>query len=87
LVAIVQVGTKFTHGAWVVVLIIPLIIWGLVAIHRHYERFTEDIRYTGQAPLMFLHHTVVVPVNAITKATAGALVYATMISVDVHAST
>ena len=28
---------------------------------------------------MFLHHTVLVPVNGITKATAGALVYATTI--------
>ena len=85
LVSIVQVVTKFTTGAWIVVLIIPLIIWVLIAIHRHYVSFSEEIRYTGQAPLMFLHHTVIVPVNAITKAAAGALVYATSISDDVRA--
>jgi len=34
---------------------------------------------------MFLHHTVVVPVNGITKPAAGALVYATTISEDVRA--
>jgi len=87
LVFIVQIATKFLHGAWIVVLIIPLIIWLLVAIHRHYVRFAEEIRYTGQSPLMFLHHTVVVPVSGITKATAGALVYATTISEDVRAVT
>jgi hypothetical protein len=70
-----------------VVLIIPLIIWLLMAIHRHYAHFADEIRYTGQAPLLFLHHTVVVPVNGITKATAGALVYATTISEDVRAVT
>ncbi len=34
---------------------------------------------------MFLHHTVVVPVNGITKPAAGALVYATTICEDVRA--
>ena len=84
-VAIVQVATKFTSGAWIVVLIIPTIIFVLRRIHRHYMHFAKEIAYTGQAPLMFLHHTVIVPVNGITKPTAGALVYATTISEDVRA--
>ena len=85
LVVLVQVGTKFTEGAWIVVLVIPLFILTLRGIHRHYERFAKEILYTGQAPLLFLHHTVLVPVSDITKATAGALVYATTISEDVRA--
>ena len=84
-VAIVQVATKFTSGAWIVVLIIPTIIIVLRRIHRHYEHFEREVAFTGQSPLMFLHHTVVVPVNGITKPTAGALVYATTISEDVRA--
>lgn len=85
LVFMVQVITKFTEGAWVVVLIIPSIILLLKKIHSHYEGFNAEVRYTGHAPLMFLHHTVVVPVNGITKPTAGALVYGTTISEDVRA--
>jgi amino acid transporter len=85
LVSIVQVATKFTHGAWIVVLIIPLIILALRRIHAHYEHFAREVAYNGQAPLMFLHHTVIVPVNGITKPAAGALVYATTISEDVRA--
>jgi amino acid transporter len=84
-VAVVQVATKFMSGAWIVVLIIPTIIVVLRRIHRHYEHFEREVAFTGQAPLMFLHHTVVVPVNGITKPTAGALVYATTISEDVRA--
>lgn len=85
IVSLIQVATKFTEGAWIVVLIIPLIIYVLVRIHRHYEHFARDVAYNGQAPLMFLHHTVLVPVNGITKPAAGALVYATTISEDVRA--
>jgi amino acid transporter len=85
LVSVVQIVTKFSTGAWVVVLIIPLIIVLLRKIHRHYERFAKEIEYTGHAPLMFFHHAVVVPANGITKPTAGALVYATTISPDVRA--
>ena len=84
-VAIVQVATKFTSGAWIVVLIIPTIILVLRRINRHYEHFEREVAFNGQSPIMFLHHTVVVPVNGITKPTAGALVYATTISEDVRA--
>jgi amino acid transporter len=84
-VSIVQIATKFTEGAWIVVLIIPAIILLLRRIHRHYENFAEEVRYTGHAPILFMHHTVVVPVNGITKPAAGALVYATTISEDVRA--
>lgn len=84
-VAVVQVVTKLTHGAWIVVLLIPLIILLLRAIHKHYEHFAQEIKFTGQSPIVPLHHTVIVPVNGITKASAGALVYATTISDDVRA--
>ena len=84
-VSVVQIVTKFVHGAWIVVLIIPLIILVLRRIHRHYETFSREVAYTGQSPIMFLHHTVIVPVNGITKPAAGALVYATTISEDVRA--
>jgi amino acid transporter len=85
IVSILQVVTKFIEGAWIVVLIIPLIIVLLRKIHRHYEQFASEIRFRGQSPIIPLHHTVVVPVNGITKASAGALVYATTISDEVVA--
>jgi amino acid transporter len=85
IVSVVQIVTKFTEGGWIVCLIIPAIIWVLVAIHRHYTQFADDVKFTGHSLILPLHHTVVVPVNGITKATAGALVYATTISDEVVA--
>jgi amino acid transporter len=86
IVSILQVATKFLEGAWIVVLIIPLIILLLRKIHRHYTQFASEIEFRGQSPMIPLHHTVVVPVNGITKATAGALVYASAISDEVVAA-
>jgi amino acid transporter len=85
IVSILQVATKFIEGAWIVVLIIPLIIVLLRKIHRHYDQFASEIEFRGQSPITPLHHSVVVPVNGITKATAGALVYASAISDEVVA--
>ena len=85
LVSLIQIVTKFTTGAWIVVLIIPLIILLLQKIHSHYTEFAEEVRFTGQSPINPLHHTVLVPVNGINKASSGALVYATTISDDVRA--
>jgi hypothetical protein len=85
LVSIVQVVTKFTSGGWIIAVIIPVIIVILRTIHRHYTELAEEIRFLGQSPINPLHHTVIVPVNGITKATSGALVYATTISDEVVA--
>ena len=85
LVSVIQIVTKFASGGWIIAVIIPLIIAVLWGIHRHYVAFSEDIRFVGQSPITPLHHTVIVPVNGITKATAGALVYATAISDEVVA--
>ena len=57
LVSIVQVVTKFTHGAWIVVLIIPLIIAVLRRIHRHYS----VLRSRGR-----VHGSVAADVSSIT---------------------
>jgi amino acid transporter len=85
IVSIIQVWTKFTTGAWIVVLIIPALVGMLIAIHRHYVKFAEAIKFDGRSVIQPLRHVVVVPINGISKATAGALVYATTISTDVRA--
>ena len=85
LVAVIQVVTKFTAGGWIIVAIIPVIILLLRKIHAHYEEFAREIAFAGQSPIHPMHHTVIVPVSGITKATSGALVYATTISDEVLA--
>jgi amino acid transporter len=84
-VSIIQLVTKFTTGGWIIALIIPAIILILRKIHEHYTEFAEQIKFTGQSTIIPLHHTVIVPVSSITKATSAALVYATTIAEEVIA--
>ncbi|MFC5181481.1 APC family permease [Actinomadura harenae] len=43
LVLVVVLVTKFTHGAWIVVIAMPLVFWMMKAIHRHYERVAVEL--------------------------------------------
>ena len=84
-VSVIQIVTKFAAGAWIVALIIPLFILLLQSIHTHYRRFAIDIAFRGRSPILPHQHTVVVPIGAVNKATAAALVYATTLSRNVRA--
>jgi amino acid transporter len=85
IVSVIQVATKFLEGAWIIVLLIPLLILMLQSINNHYRRFKVDVAFRGRSPILPHSHTVVVPVSAINKATSAALVYATAISRNVRA--
>ncbi len=84
IVSVIQVATKFREGAWIVVLIIPLLIVLLQSIHTHYRRFAIDLAFRGRSPILPHEHTVIVPVSRVNKATAAALVYATTLSRNVR---
>lgn len=76
MVTIVFAITKFAHGAWVVVVIIPLFIYLLKSIHRHYESVGKELRVTHNEPWRGGQHIVVVPVSGVSKVALNALRYA-----------
>jgi amino acid transporter len=43
LVVLIAALTKFTEGAWVVVVLVPLIVWACGRVHGHYERAREAL--------------------------------------------
>ena len=45
LVLVVITATKFVHGAWIVIIAMPFIIWGLLAVHRHYRHVEEALSH------------------------------------------
>src|SRR6185312_698748 len=49
-VLIVVALTKFEEGAWVVVVLIPLVVWTATRVHRHYRRAGEAIALTPPDP-------------------------------------
>lgn len=84
-VLIVVASAKFVHGAWVVMVVIPLLVWLFVTIHRHYRDVDWQLKISPDAPLGALKHTVVVPIPGITKPVFNALQYARSLSPSVRA--
>ena len=81
IVLCVFVATKFLHGAWIVVVIIPLLVLLFKGIHRHYTWVAKQLTIAGgPEPLRHIRHTVVVPVSGIHRGVIHALEYARSIA-------
>jgi amino acid transporter len=76
LVVMVITATKFTHGAWVVVLLIPLLVMMFVSIRRHYADVAGQLSLEGYAVPPPMQHTVLVLVGDLHKGVIHALQYA-----------
>ena len=76
IVTLVIAATKFTHGAWIVVLVIPTLVATFLAMHRHYEDVAEQLSLEGLAGPPDLHHTVLVIVGDLHRGVVRAVQYA-----------
>jgi amino acid transporter len=76
LVALIISSTKFLSGAWIVVILIPLLVVLFLAIHRHY--LLVESERTTDIPLgpKDVRHRVIVPVEHLDPATKYCLAYA-----------
>ena len=78
----VFVTTKFLHGAWIVVVIIPLLVLMFRSIHKHYVKVATQLSTEGLVRLHEIRNTVVVPISGIHRGVINALQYARSISAD-----
>jgi amino acid transporter len=78
----VFIATKFIHGAWIVVVVIPLLVLLFRAIHNHYVMVAKQLSTEGLRPLQPIKHTVIVPISGIHRGVVSALQYARSISSD-----
>lgn len=69
-------GTKFTEGAWIVVLVIPLLVAAFLTMHRHYTDVAGALSLDGLAEPPVLHHTVLVLVGDVHRGVVRAVQYA-----------
>jgi amino acid transporter len=82
LVLLVVVVSKFTIGAWIPVVVIPIIAFILTRVKRHYDR-VERALALGESYRSRRHtHTVVVLVGRVHRATMAALTYARSLAPD-----
>ena len=86
IVALVFAVTKFRDGAWVVLILVPVLIVILSAIHRHYRRLAKSLSLEQYgAPPRTHRHRVILPVSGVHRGSLAALSYAQMLSDDVTA--
>lgn len=87
IVMLIFAVTKFTEGAWVVLIIIPALVKIFFTIHHHYKDLASHLtldEFSG-LPARQGRHRVIMPVSGIHQGTMEALRYAKLLSDDVTA--
>ena len=68
--------TKFVEGAWIVVVVIPVLVTTFVVMHRHYNEVAHELSLEGfEGPPRF-QHTVLVLVGDVHRGVVRAVQYA-----------
>lgn len=79
-------STKFTHGAWIVIVLIPLLIMLFRAIRSHYKAVSEQVALArGHRPPLPRRNIVVLPISGVNRAVIRAVDYARSRSGDIRA--
>jgi hypothetical protein len=86
IVAVVFAVAKFKDGAWIILILIPTLVFGLASIHRHYRRLARSLSLDdfGAAPPIS-RQRVILPLSGVHRGTLAALRYAQALSADVTA--
>ncbi|CAK0768753.1 Potassium transporter KimA [uncultured Gammaproteobacteria bacterium] len=88
---IVLTQSKFTEGAWIIVVLVPLVLYLIRGVKRNYLRISNELSLRHGGTGMWLRELdqfrpkVVVPVSKIHRGTLAALHFARSITNDVTA--
>jgi len=90
IVVLINITTRFLDGAWMVLVLLPLIIMVMLGIRRHYDSAADQLRLKEgikrpQSPDLMRETAAIVPVSSLDRATFRAIDYAERISPDVTA--
>ncbi len=86
IVMIVFAVTKFRDGAWIIVLLVPVLVFTFFQIHHHYKRLAKQLSLDdfGMPPIP-RRHRVILPIGGVHRGSLTALAYAQSLSADVTA--
>jgi amino acid transporter len=87
LVTVIVASTKFTHGAWMVIILIPIQVYVLLRINAHYSRVSDQIALDPATDKMpsYPEPILVVPVPGLNRVVARTIGYARALSENVTA--
>jgi amino acid transporter len=86
IVTIIFAVTKFRDGAWIVVILIPVLVMTFFAFHRHYRNLAADLSLKRDGKQTYINrHRVILPISGVHEGTLAALNYARILSTDITA--
>jgi amino acid transporter len=85
MVLIVVAVTKAHEGAWIIMLLIPILVMFFRVTRTHYNAVAAQLSLSSWQPEERHHNTVVVPISGVQRAVVRALDYAKTLSNDVRA--
>lgn len=68
--------TKFVEGAWIVVVVIPVLVVTFIVMHRHYDEVARELSLEGLDEPPRFQHTVLVLIGDVHRGVVGAVQYA-----------
>ena len=85
IVLIIVAMTKAAEGAWIIIVMIPVLVAIFEITRRHYDHVASELTLRGWQPEAAGHHVVIVPIGGLQRAVVKALRYARTLSADVRA--
>ena len=82
IVTIIFAVTKFGEGAWIPIIVIPVIVALFKAIHHHYAGVAAGLKVPADYKPRRMNHTVVVLVGSVHRGVLEALAYAKSLHPD-----
>jgi len=84
-VLMIVATTKAAEGAWIIILMIPALVFVFEITRRHYDHVAAELTLRGWTPEAAGGHVVLVPIGGMQRAVVKALRYARTLSADVRA--
>jgi amino acid transporter len=85
IVLVIVATTKALEGAWIILLLIPVLVVIFKSTRRHYQHVADQLSLQGWRGESRQHSTVLVPIGGVHRAVLQAVGYARSLSDDVRA--
>jgi amino acid transporter len=85
IVLVIVATTKAAEGAWIIIVMIPVLVAIFEVTRRHYDHVASELSLRDWSPDVPGRHVVLVPIGGIQRAVVKALRYARTLGSDVRA--
>ncbi len=83
-VMVIFAFTKFRDGAWIIIILIPVLVAIFARIHRHYKHLADKLSFDNfSTSRKFIRNRVIMPISGVHNGTLAGLHFAQTLSDDI----